>query len=156
MNTSVINILISLQWYATISYAFNSQDLECFQWAFYDLTKGFHSLLSVTLGCNPKLKNQEGLLPRQIAKDNGYNSVVKELNKAKRIHGKYSKPSVSNPNTPWALTLHYWPTSMRLPFGTPFLMNQKPNARRRSPRRCLCPCCRSSRAQWNQTSSIRW
>ncbi|XP_041721886.1 ankyrin repeat and EF-hand domain-containing protein 1 [Coregonus clupeaformis] len=59
-------------------------------------------------GCNPKQKNQEGLLPRQIAKDNGYKAVVKELKKAERIHGKYSKPGVSNPNTPWALTLHDW------------------------------------------------
>lgn len=81
-------------------YAFHFQHLECFQWAFYDLTKGFNSLLSVTPGCNPKLKNQEGLLPRQIAKDNGYNSAVKELKKAERIHRKYSKPGVSNPNTP--------------------------------------------------------
>ncbi|XP_024278479.1 ankyrin repeat and EF-hand domain-containing protein 1a [Oncorhynchus tshawytscha] len=59
-------------------------------------------------GCNPKQKNQEGLLPRHIAKDNSYKAVVKELKKAERIHGKYSKTGVSNPNTPWALTLHDW------------------------------------------------
>ncbi|KAJ8009420.1 hypothetical protein DPEC_G00088690 [Dallia pectoralis] len=56
-------------------------------------------------GCNPKLKNQDGLLPRQIAKDYDHRAVVKELKKAERIQ---SKPGVSNRNAPWALTLHDW------------------------------------------------
>uniref|UniRef100_UPI003AAB4BB1 ankyrin repeat and EF-hand domain containing 1a n=1 Tax=Centroberyx gerrardi TaxID=166262 RepID=UPI003AAB4BB1 len=61
-------------------------------------------------GCNPKLKNQEGLLPRQIAKDSGYKAAAKELRKAERLQGlKVSKPSgVSLSSAPWALTLHDW------------------------------------------------
>ncbi|XP_056337113.1 ankyrin repeat and EF-hand domain-containing protein 1a [Danio aesculapii] len=56
-------------------------------------------------GCNPKLKNQEGLLPRQIAKDCGHKATVKELKKAERLHGKSSKGGT---NGPWALMLHDW------------------------------------------------
>ncbi|KAL0967663.1 hypothetical protein UPYG_G00255190 [Umbra pygmaea] len=59
-------------------------------------------------GCNPKVKNQEGLLPRQIAKDYGYKAAVRELKKAERNHGKYSKSGPSNPNASWSLTLHDW------------------------------------------------
>ncbi|KAG7461134.1 hypothetical protein MATL_G00206710, partial [Megalops atlanticus] len=59
-------------------------------------------------GCNPKLKNQEGLIPRQIAKDNGHRTAVKELKKAERLQGKYSKQGAINPNQPWALALHDW------------------------------------------------
>ncbi|XP_067273893.1 ankyrin repeat and EF-hand domain-containing protein 1a isoform X3 [Pseudorasbora parva] len=58
-------------------------------------------------GCNPKLKNQEGLLPRQIAKDCGHKATVKELKKAERLHGKFSK-GMGGTNEPWALTLHDW------------------------------------------------
>uniref|UniRef100_A0A671Q1K8 Ankyrin repeat and EF-hand domain containing 1a n=1 Tax=Sinocyclocheilus anshuiensis TaxID=1608454 RepID=A0A671Q1K8_9TELE len=58
-------------------------------------------------GCNPKLKNQEGLLPRQIAKDYGHKATVKELKKAERLHGKFSKGAGAT-NEPWALTLHDW------------------------------------------------
>ncbi|KAM3863875.1 ankyrin repeat and EF-hand domain-containing protein 1-like [Diretmus argenteus] len=55
-------------------------------------------------GCNPKLKNLEGLLPRQIAKDSGHKAAAKELRKAERLQGKGSSLSTS----PWALTLHDW------------------------------------------------
>ncbi|KAL1253882.1 hypothetical protein QQF64_016111 [Cirrhinus molitorella] len=58
-------------------------------------------------GCNPKLKNQEGLLPRQIAKDCSHKATVKELKKAERLHGKFSK-GAGGTNEPWALTLHDW------------------------------------------------
>ncbi|XP_056125405.1 ankyrin repeat and EF-hand domain-containing protein 1a isoform X2 [Rhinichthys klamathensis goyatoka] len=58
-------------------------------------------------GCNPKLKNQEGLLPRQIAKEFGHKATVKELKKAERLHGKFSK-GMGGTNEPWALTLHDW------------------------------------------------
>ncbi|XP_048063114.1 ankyrin repeat and EF-hand domain-containing protein 1a [Megalobrama amblycephala] len=58
-------------------------------------------------GCNPKLKNQEGLLPRQIAKDCGHKATVKELKKAERLYGKFSK-GMGGTNEPWALTLHDW------------------------------------------------
>ncbi|KAM3602743.1 uncharacterized protein V6R79_009941 [Siganus canaliculatus] len=60
-------------------------------------------------GCNPKVKNQEGLLPRQIAKDAGHKAAVKELKKAERQQKKSSKPSDTCPTSdPWALTLHDW------------------------------------------------
>uniref|UniRef100_A0A672HHS3 Ankyrin repeat and EF-hand domain containing 1a n=1 Tax=Salarias fasciatus TaxID=181472 RepID=A0A672HHS3_SALFA len=60
-------------------------------------------------GCNPKLKNQEGLLPRQIAKDSGHKAAAKELRKAERQHGKGKKPSGAGPMSDvWALTLHDW------------------------------------------------
>ncbi|XP_051500684.1 ankyrin repeat and EF-hand domain-containing protein 1-like isoform X2 [Myxocyprinus asiaticus] len=58
-------------------------------------------------GCNPKLKNQEGLLPRQIAKDCGHKATVKELKKAERLPGKFSK-GMGGTSEPWALTLHDW------------------------------------------------
>ncbi|KAA0708464.1 Ankyrin repeat and EF-hand domain-containing protein 1 [Triplophysa tibetana] len=58
-------------------------------------------------GCNPKLKNQEGLLPRQIAKDCGHKATAKELMKAERLHGKFAK-GMGSTNEPWALTLHDW------------------------------------------------
>ncbi|KAA8583450.1 hypothetical protein FQN60_015996 [Etheostoma spectabile] len=61
-------------------------------------------------GCNPKLKNQEGLLPRQIAKDAGHKAAVKELKKAERQQGKGRKPDGGDGPTSdlWALTLHDW------------------------------------------------
>uniref|UniRef100_A0A8B9KA83 Ankyrin repeat and EF-hand domain containing 1a n=1 Tax=Astyanax mexicanus TaxID=7994 RepID=A0A8B9KA83_ASTMX len=58
-------------------------------------------------GCNPKLKNLEGLLPRQIAKDLGHKASLKELKRAERLHGRFSKGS-GGTNEPWALTLHDW------------------------------------------------
>ncbi|XP_072552090.1 ankyrin repeat and EF-hand domain containing 1a [Salminus brasiliensis] len=58
-------------------------------------------------GCNPKLKNLEGLLPRQIAKDLGHKASLKELKRAERLHGKFLKGS-GGTNEPWALTLHDW------------------------------------------------
>ncbi|TRY99825.1 hypothetical protein DNTS_014885 [Danionella cerebrum] len=58
-------------------------------------------------GCNPKVKNQEGLLPRQIAKDCGHKATVKELKRAERLHGKFSKGQ-GGTNEPWALMLHDW------------------------------------------------
>ncbi|KAM6964990.1 ankyrin repeat and EF-hand domain-containing protein 1 [Aplochiton taeniatus] len=72
-------------------------------------------------GCNPKNKNQDGVMPRQIAKDMGFKAAAKELRKAERTHGKYSKPGASNPNALWALTLHDWSfeheTALRKEFG---------------------------------------
>ncbi|XP_039454486.1 ankyrin repeat and EF-hand domain-containing protein 1a isoform X2 [Oreochromis aureus] len=60
-------------------------------------------------GCNPKLKNREGLLPHQIAKDSGHNAVAKELRKAERKQGKGSDPSGAGQMSDlWALTLHDW------------------------------------------------
>lgn len=56
-------------------------------------------------GANPKLKNEEGLLPKQMAKDK---AAVKELKKAERLFTKLSKPGAVNPNEVWALTLHDW------------------------------------------------
>ncbi|XP_018550244.1 ankyrin repeat and EF-hand domain-containing protein 1a isoform X2 [Lates calcarifer] len=73
-------------------------------------------------GCNPKLKNQEGLLPRQIAKDAGHKAAAKELRKAERQQGKGNKSSGPGPMSDrWALTLHDWSyeyeTELRQAFG---------------------------------------
>ncbi|XP_068564351.1 ankyrin repeat and EF-hand domain containing 1a [Cebidichthys violaceus] len=60
-------------------------------------------------GCNPKLKNQEGLLPRQIAKEAGHKAAVKELRKAERQRGKGNKSNSVIPTSDlWGLTLHDW------------------------------------------------
>uniref|UniRef100_A0A665WBY4 Ankyrin repeat and EF-hand domain containing 1a n=1 Tax=Echeneis naucrates TaxID=173247 RepID=A0A665WBY4_ECHNA len=60
-------------------------------------------------GCNPKLKNQEGLLPRQIAKEAGYKAAAKELKKAERQQRKGNQYSgVGLMSDLWALTLHDW------------------------------------------------
>ncbi|XP_028996075.1 ankyrin repeat and EF-hand domain-containing protein 1a isoform X2 [Betta splendens] len=60
-------------------------------------------------GCNPKLKNQEGLLPRQIARDAGHKVAAKELRKAEKQHGKSNiSSSMSLMSDLWALTLHDW------------------------------------------------
>uniref|UniRef100_A0A3Q3LM98 Ankyrin repeat and EF-hand domain containing 1a n=1 Tax=Mastacembelus armatus TaxID=205130 RepID=A0A3Q3LM98_9TELE len=60
-------------------------------------------------GCNPKLKNQEGLLPRQIAKDLGHKPAAKELRKAEKQQGKGNKSGGVIPMSDlWALTLHDW------------------------------------------------
>ncbi|XP_051792545.1 ankyrin repeat and EF-hand domain-containing protein 1a [Acanthochromis polyacanthus] len=60
-------------------------------------------------GCNPKLKNQEGLLPRQIAKESGHKAAAKELRKAEKRQGKGNKSSgVNLMSDVWALTLHDW------------------------------------------------
>ncbi|XP_060721049.1 ankyrin repeat and EF-hand domain-containing protein 1a [Tachysurus vachellii] len=56
-------------------------------------------------GCNPKQKNMEGLLPRQIAKDLDHKAAVKELKKAERLNGKLLKSST---NESWALRLYDW------------------------------------------------
>ncbi|XP_044026317.1 ankyrin repeat and EF-hand domain-containing protein 1a isoform X2 [Siniperca chuatsi] len=73
-------------------------------------------------GCNPKLKNQEGLLPRQIAKDAGHKAAAKELKKAERQQGKGNKSSgVGLMSDLWVLTLHDWSheyeTELRQAFG---------------------------------------
>uniref|UniRef100_A0A8C3ALM8 Ankyrin repeat and EF-hand domain containing 1a n=1 Tax=Cyclopterus lumpus TaxID=8103 RepID=A0A8C3ALM8_CYCLU len=60
-------------------------------------------------GCNPKLKNQEGLLPRLIAKEAGHKAAAKELRKAERQHGKANKSNnVDLTSDLWGLTLHDW------------------------------------------------
>ncbi|KAL2098566.1 hypothetical protein ACEWY4_005046 [Coilia grayii] len=56
-------------------------------------------------GANPKLKNQDGLAPKQMAKEK---AAVKELKTAERLYTKFSKPGAVNPNELWALTLHDW------------------------------------------------
>uniref|UniRef100_A0A672Y7L1 Ankyrin repeat and EF-hand domain containing 1a n=1 Tax=Sphaeramia orbicularis TaxID=375764 RepID=A0A672Y7L1_9TELE len=60
-------------------------------------------------GCNPKLKNHEGLLPRQIAKDCGHKAAAKELRKAEKQPAKGHKSTAVGPLSDlWALTLHDW------------------------------------------------
>lgn len=63
----------------------------------------------VRSGCNPKLKNREGLLPRQIARDAGHKAAAKELKKAEIQHGQSnSSDDTSLMSDLWALTLHDW------------------------------------------------
>ncbi|KAK1793099.1 hypothetical protein P4O66_011502 [Electrophorus voltai] len=70
--------------------------------------EGCSTLGSGDTGCNPKLKNLDGLVPRQLAKDNGHRAALKELKKAEHLHTKFSKPGSLNPNELWALVLHDW------------------------------------------------
>lgn len=64
------------------------------------------------LGCNPKLRNQEGLLPRQIAKNMGHKAAAKELKKAERRQGKTCNVDKLMSDV-WALTLHDWSYEFR-------------------------------------------
>ncbi|XP_053737467.1 ankyrin repeat and EF-hand domain-containing protein 1a [Synchiropus splendidus] len=60
-------------------------------------------------GCNPKLRNRDGLTPRQVAKDCSNKAAAKELRKAEMQRGKAEKRSgVKLLSHPWALTLHDW------------------------------------------------
>ncbi|XP_067337201.1 ankyrin repeat and EF-hand domain-containing protein 1a isoform X2 [Channa argus] len=60
-------------------------------------------------GCNPKLKNCDGLLPRQIAKDAGHKAAALELKKAEKLNRKGSESSSVSPMSDvWALNLHDW------------------------------------------------
>ncbi|KAJ8393045.1 hypothetical protein AAFF_G00069490 [Aldrovandia affinis] len=59
-------------------------------------------------GCNPKLKDKEGLIPRLIAKNLNHKGVMKELKKAETLYGKYVEGGEANPNELWALTFHDW------------------------------------------------
>ncbi|KAK2856539.1 hypothetical protein Q5P01_005274 [Channa striata] len=71
-------------------------------------------------GCNPKVKNREGLLPRQIAKDAGHKAAATELRKAERLNRDGGK-SVGPMSEVWALKLHDWSneceTELRQAFG---------------------------------------
>ncbi|XP_052009395.1 ankyrin repeat and EF-hand domain-containing protein 1 [Xyrauchen texanus] len=59
-------------------------------------------------GCNPKLKNEDGQLPSQVAKSNGQKAALKELKKAEKMYLKLSAPAAVNPNEFWAIALHDW------------------------------------------------
>lgn len=76
-------------------------------------------------GCNPKLKNQEGFLPRQIAKDAGHKAAARELRKAERQQGKGNKSNnITLLSGLWPLTLHDWShefeAELRRAFGGKF------------------------------------
>ncbi|TRY90333.1 hypothetical protein DNTS_015227, partial [Danionella cerebrum] len=81
-------------------------------------------------GCNPKLKNQEGLLASQVAKSNGRTAALKELKKAEKILAKFSSPDSVNPNELWAVTLHDWSyenqIALRQAFQTPEELDESP------------------------------
>ncbi|KAJ3606225.1 hypothetical protein NHX12_025745, partial [Muraenolepis orangiensis] len=53
-------------------------------------------------GCNPKVKNTDGLLPRQIAKEAGYQAASRLLLRAEGLVGK------SGIRGSWAVALHDW------------------------------------------------
>ncbi|XP_075893971.1 ankyrin repeat and EF-hand domain-containing protein 1 isoform X2 [Nelusetta ayraudi] len=63
-------------------------------------------------GCNPKIRNQEGLLPRQITKNMGHKAAAKELKKAERRQGKTCNVDKLMSDV-WALTLHDWSYEFR-------------------------------------------
>lgn len=65
----------------------------------------FLKLLHIS-GCNPKIKNLKGLLPRIIAKDANHKAAAKELKKAERQQGKACSTGLMS--VVWALTLHDW------------------------------------------------
>ncbi|XP_061126287.1 ankyrin repeat and EF-hand domain-containing protein 1a isoform X1 [Syngnathus typhle] len=58
-------------------------------------------------GCIGKIKNLNGLLPRQIAKDAGHKAAVKELKKAEKVKPKDAADATVLTDL-WALTLHDW------------------------------------------------
>ncbi|XP_019713533.1 ankyrin repeat and EF-hand domain-containing protein 1 isoform X1 [Hippocampus comes] len=58
-------------------------------------------------GCNAKVKNLDGFLPRQIAKDAGHKAAMKELRKAEQQRGKENTDETVLTDL-WALTLHDW------------------------------------------------
>lgn len=54
-------------------------------------------------GCNPKPKNNDGLVAKQIAKDGSFKEALKECKKGEKIFGKTGKN-----NEPWAVRLYDW------------------------------------------------
>ncbi|KAF6772062.1 hypothetical protein AHF37_09341 [Paragonimus kellicotti] len=66
---------------------------------------GFGASLDV-VGCNPKAKDKDGNLPRNIATDAGQKACVKELRKLERTLGKSQKNTEA-----WALCLYDWAIS---------------------------------------------
>lgn len=57
-------------------------------------------------GCNPLIKDKDGVLPRQIALEASHKDVAKEMKKAEKQHGKRSSSGLMT--VVWALTLHDW------------------------------------------------
>jgi hypothetical protein len=53
--------------------------------------------------CNPKPKNNEGEVPKNIAKDKDNKDAMKECRKAEKSFGKVGKN-----NEPWAIQLYDW------------------------------------------------
>ena len=52
-------------------------------------------------GCNPKPKNQEGIQPKNIAKEKGHKDAAKEARKGEKVFGKTGKN-----NEPWRLLIY--------------------------------------------------
>ena len=53
---------------------------------------------STFVGCNPKPKNNDGNVAKQIAKDGGFKEALKECKKGEKTFGKTGKN-----NEPWAI-----------------------------------------------------
>ncbi|XP_071080411.1 ankyrin repeat and EF-hand domain-containing protein 1-like isoform X2 [Haliotis cracherodii] len=66
-------------------------------------------------GCNPKPKNNEGLTPRVIAKDEGHKEALKECRKAEKSFGKSGKN-----NDPWVIALYDWVNERQKQLGDMF------------------------------------
>ena len=58
---------------------------------------------STFVGCNPKPKNNDGNVAKQIAKDGGFKEALKECKKGEKTFGKTGKN-----NEPWAIRLYDW------------------------------------------------
>lgn len=58
-------------------------------------------VIFLLIGCNPKTKNNDKLIPRLLAKENGHKLAIKEIRKGERMFGKTGKN-----NDPWRLTLY--------------------------------------------------
>lgn len=70
----------------------------------YDQQKKLTSMFFCSpQGCNPKPKNNEGNVAKQIAKDGGFKEALKECKKGEKTFGKTGKN-----NEPWAIRLYDW------------------------------------------------
>ncbi len=59
-----------------------------------------------TRGCNPKVKNNDGELPKQIAKQQKAKDAMKNLRKAERQYSKLSKQTSESGGVNWSIRLY--------------------------------------------------
>nr|XP_057932779.1 ankyrin repeat and EF-hand domain-containing protein 1a isoform X1 [Doryrhamphus excisus]XP_057932787.1 ankyrin repeat and EF-hand domain-containing protein 1a isoform X1 [Doryrhamphus excisus] len=86
--------IVTVEEYTALHFAAKTGDVNCCKFL-------------AQRGCNAKLKNSEGVLPRQIAKEGGHKAAMKELRKAEQQRGKENTDE-SCLTEVWALTLHDW------------------------------------------------
>ena len=59
-----------------------------------------------TRGCNPKVKNMEGDLPKSIAKDNKAKDAAKNIRKAEKQYAKLSRQTTESGGVNWSIRLY--------------------------------------------------